>query len=300
MEDTILLSLFQKVLDYPNPNTNPWRLTSVCPDDKESIKLLTEETAKCFDLGVVRRMYVAAQVARMDLKVDSAVKETMRIYKHTIKSSTSVGFIPMASSSHRVAVAVAVCRAVVNSFSGPSVNAATVQQIVRNVIWDDMEHNFSTLLAEGIAVAGVLGTIIFFGMPLFLGSWATIIPLVVPNNIRLLLMLACDVTLILTRAFKECTRRCIGQPLKHDIEKAAHDYRSISRDVHDEIKLLVPLVNFVRSFQREKIEIGFRQILDKYLKRFNEGAGTGTHGKASDQDSMVSESSSMQSIKKLE
>lgn len=218
-------------------------------------------------------MYIGAQIAGIDLKVDLAVKETLRIYKHTIKSAPSVGFIPLASSSNRLAVAVAVCKAVVSSFSGPSINASIVQQIMKNVIWDDMEHNFSTLLAEGIAVTGFLGTIALFGMPIFLASGAINAALVVPNNVRLLLMLACDMTLILTRAFKECTRRCIGQPLKSDIEKAAFEYRVMARKVHDEIKDLVPLANFIKAFQGEKVKIGFRQILDKYLKIFNEGAG---------------------------
>lgn len=50
-------------------------------DDKEPIKTLSEETARCFDYEKVRMMYVAAQVVRIDLKVDLAVLKTMLIYK---------------------------------------------------------------------------------------------------------------------------------------------------------------------------------------------------------------------------
>lgn len=232
-------------------------------------------------------MYVAAQVARMDLKVDSAVRETMRVYKNTIKSTPALGLIPLASSSNRVAVAVAVCKALVNSFSGPSINVTTVQQIVKNVIWDDVEHNFNNLLAGTFAITWPLGTMIIN------------VALIVPSNIRLLLMLACDVTLVLTRAFKECTRRCTGQPLKRDIEKAAYDYRTISRQVHDEVKELIPMHNVYRSFQAERIKNGFRQILDTYLKLFVDGAGTWTSANVPDKESLRSESSSVQPPKKL-
>ena len=149
---------------------------------------------------------------------------TMQIYKRTLKSAATVTAIPLGNTANQV-TAVVICTAVVNAFGVPSVTAATVQHIVKNIVWDSMGRNFSLFMADVIATAGILGTLVFGGMPVFLAAAALNVPLVIPATAQLLLMLSCDIILILVSAFKDCTQQCLGQPLKKDIEKAAVAYR---------------------------------------------------------------------------
>lgn len=239
-------------------------------EDNTSIQMLAEETARCCDDEKVRMLYIAAQVARIDLKVDLAVTKTMQIYSRILKSASSLSAVPLANITNRVTVAVVVCKAVVNAFGVPSVTAATVQQIVKNVIWDDMGSNISVFVADCIATVGLFGTLILFGMPVFLAAGAVNIPIIVPATAELLLMLSCDVILILVRAFKDCTHQCLGQPLKKDIEEAALAYRQFAKQVHQEIKDLISKLNIIKLFQVAKIKIGVEKILEKYTKLFVE------------------------------
>ena len=236
-------------------------------DDQDSIRKLTLETARSFDHEQVRACYAAAQVADVSLKIDVATKDVMRIYKQTIKSAAVTNIAPLAITTTRVTVAGLVCKSVVQSFGVPSVTPTTVQRIVKNMIVDDLGHNASVFMAEISATAGIFGTLILGGIPVFLATSLVATPLAVPAISRLILMLACDVTLILTRAFSDCTKQALGQPRKQDIERAAAAYHGPHRDVHRDIKALASL-NFIQDFQFEKIKTGYSKILEKYIQLF--------------------------------
>ncbi|KAL8723618.1 MAG: hypothetical protein Q9181_007246 [Wetmoreana brouardii] len=273
-------------------------VVAVSKEDKESIDTLAEETARCFDHEKVRRLYVAAQVRRIDLKVDLAVTKAMQIYKRALRSAGTISFIPLASTTNRVTVAVVVCKAVVNAFGVPSVTAATIQQIVKNVIWDDMGHNFSVFIAECVATAGIIGTLVLWGMPVFLATSVINAPVIMTATAELVLMLACDLILILRRAFKDCTHQCLGQPLKKDIEKAAMAYRPFAKQVHQEIKKLTSLLK-INTFRPAKIKIGLEQLLQKYAMTFIEQSGVGT-SRHSSTSALGSEQSYESSVTDLE
>lgn len=246
-------------------------------DDKEPIKVLAEETARCFDHEKVRMLYVAAQVARIDLKVDLATTKTMQIYKRVVKSAGGTSLIPMATTTSRVTVGAVVCTAVVNAFGVPSVTAATVRQIVKSIIWDDLGGNFKVFLAECIAAVGIVGTIGLFGMPVFLAAGALTAPVAIVATAELLLMLSCDLILVLRRAFKDCTHQSLGHPLKKNIEKAALAYREFAPGVHKEIKILTPSsTKFYQAFKSAKIKMGFEQIIEKYTQSFVEQSDVGS------------------------
>ena len=200
--------------------------------------------------------------------------ETMRLYRRIVRSAAGAAFVPLASSSNRVTVSVLICKAIVGCFGTPTVSAVTVQEIVKSIVWDDLEHNLSIIFAETAAVLAIGGSIVLGGAPIFLASGFINMTFAVPATARLFLMLACDVILILTRAFKACTDKCLGQPLKKDIENAAFAYRNISRAVHRAIKDLLPRVNFIGAFKAKKIEAGFEEILEKYKREFTEEVNT--------------------------
>ncbi|KAF8851319.1 hypothetical protein BDZ45DRAFT_730994 [Acephala macrosclerotiorum] len=254
---------------------------SIDADDTESIGQLTETTLSCFNHDKVRLVYIASQVTRIDLKVDMAIAETMRIYKHTVRSALASGFVPGGSSTTRITVATVVCKAIITCFGLPGVSPKTILEIVDSVIWEDMGHNFSVFFAEGIATTGLLMTILSGGLlaPVMVASGAINAPIVVPATTRLFLMLACDVILILIRAWKESTNKCIVQPLKRDIEQAAHAYRQISKSVHKKIKKVVPRHNIIKSFQANRVKESFEEIIYSYKDKFTSDIGQGTHVK---------------------
>jgi hypothetical protein len=188
----------------------------------------------------------------------------MRIYKHTARNAAATSMVPGGASTHRVAVAALLCQAIVACFGVPAVSPKTIQSIVKSVIWEDMGNSIPLIFVEAVASVGLFGTLILGGMPVFLAAGLVNAPIAIPATTRLILMLATDVILILTKAFKKSTVKCIGQPLKKDIEDAAFEYRNISEAVHDKINKVVPMHNFVKSLQVNKVKRKFEKIVEEY------------------------------------
>ena len=222
----------------------------------------------------LRLLYVAAQVADIDLKITAAITETMRIYRKVLGTAAGLGAIPTAPSSNRTASAISVCKAVAQCFGIPTVNYKTIYEIVKCTAWDDLGHNFGILFAEGIAAAGLLFSIGLYGMPVFLAAGAVNIPLVVPATTRLMLMLASDLILIFVRAFKETTNTCVGQPLLKDVERAAAHYVPLSRRVHKDILQLVPKRDVRKSFRYNDVRSGLEEVIKKFKKEVTKDLST--------------------------
>lgn len=205
----------------------------------------------------------------MDLKVDSATNDTMRVLKQTIKSYM-FPFETRAIIGIPGFVGADVCKAIVRSFGIPSVTPSTLEQIVNSLIWRNLGQGFSVYFAETnpILLPGAGLIIILGGITFLLPSLAN--PLIVPAFASLMLTLACDLTLILLRAFRKCTHQCLGHPLMKDIKEAAYAYRGFSKEVHKSIKGLVPNYSTFGTLRYDKIKIGYSGILPKYIKDFVE------------------------------
>ena len=209
-------------------------------------------------------------MTHIDLKLDLAIVQTMKIYKHIVRSAAAVASIPIATSTNRITMAILLSKAIVASFGTSNVSAKTVQEIVKNMIWDEMGHNVAIMIAELTTIMGVGGFLVT-GVPFFLISIGVNAPIVVPTAARLCLTLAGDLILILARAYRASTNKFIGQPQKKGIEDAAREYRNYAKAVHRDVKKLVPALNAFKSFRNEKIRIGFEGIIDKHKKIFLEG-----------------------------
>lgn len=208
---------------------------------------------------------MAAQVSSIDMKIDYAIIETMRIYRQILATTCTLGPIPTAATSNRTAAVISVCKAILKCFGLPAITTNVVYQIVKCNLWDDLGHNVSVALAEGIATLGLVITVGSGGtVPVFLASTVINLPLIVPATTRLLLMLACDLILILTQAFKKTAFTCVGQPLVKDVERAAIRYRLLSSKVHKEVMKLVPKRNLVKSFRHNDVRLGLEKILHRY------------------------------------
>lgn len=229
----------------------------------------------------VRLAYVAAQTASIDIKIDCAIIETMKIYRKVLGSSTGLACLPTAPATNRAAAAIAVCNAIIKCFGVPTVSGKTAYEITKCNLWDDMGDSLAILFAEGLATVGTLGMVASGGAPFFLASAPINIALVVPATTRLMLLLASDLILIFTRAFKDITFTCVGQPHVKDFQRAAIQYRDLSRKVHKEVLALVPKHNIVRSFRHHQVRRELKKILHRYKVQVMENTAAENVGEIS-------------------
>jgi hypothetical protein len=206
----------------------------------------------------------------------------MRLYRHTVRSAVAAAFIPTGSSIMQVTISAVICKTIVSCFGIPGVSSKTVQEIVNSVIWEDIGHKISVLCVD------------------FLGVGIISAPILVPIVARLFLMLACDMILILVRAFKDSTKKCIGQPLKEDIEVAACAYQQISKAVHKRIKKAIPRHNVVKSFHTSKVKTTLEEIIGKYKALVMEGIEQVSSLKVYDGESSDSDLTAVESSEKME
>lgn len=228
---------------------------------------MTDETIACIDSDEVRLLCIAAQTNNIDIKVNEALSRVMKSYKDILGSATALAGIPGVAVTERTSAAIAVCQHIISAFGLPSiVDFKTAYEILKTNIWDDLGNGVMTAFAEGIAIAGVGGSIATFGMPIFLAAGAINIPLVVPATTRLFLILACDLILILCKCFEECRHTRVGQPRERELAKNAREYRwsGMSREVHAKVKDLVPRRNVIECYRTDKVRIGLQNIIDEY------------------------------------
>lgn len=233
-------------------------------DDRKSIERLNQMTVDNVKDEKLQMLYIATQTASINLKINTAVGEVMKIYRRVVGTASTLSVIPTATTTNRAGAAMAICKAIVQCFGLPTVNYRTILEIVRNTVWDDAGHNLLVMFSEAVAVFGMIGTVAFGGMPVFLAAGAFNFPLVVPATTRLMLMLASDLILILVRAFRSTTTTCIGQPEEKHVARAARDYRRISGNVHQAIFKVVPKSNVVRSFRYGKIRLGLEEVVKHF------------------------------------
>lgn len=233
-------------------------------DDLKSIERLNQVTLENVKDEHLQLLYIATQTADVNLKIEAAVGEVMKIYRRVLGTASTLTFFPSGPTTNRASAALAVCKAIVQCFGLPTVNHQTILEILRNTAWDDVGHNVLVLFTEAVATVGMLFTVGFSGMPIFLAAGAFNFPLIVPATTRLMLMLASDLILILVRAFRSTATTCIGQPEEKHVARAARDYRRISGDVHQAIFRLVPKRNVVKSFRYGKVRLGLEGIIKQF------------------------------------
>ena len=243
-------------------------------DDRRSIERLNQMTLDNVKDEKLQMLYIATQTASINLKINTAVGEVMKIYRRVLGTVTTLSSIPTATTTNRAGAAMAICKAIVQCFGLPTVNYNTILEIVKNTVWDDAGHNLLVMFSEAVATLGVITTVGLGGAPFFLATGAFNFPLVVPATTRLMLMFASDLILILVRAFRSTTTTCIGQPEEKHVARAARDYRPISGNVHREILKVVPKSNVVKSFRCGKVRLGLEQVVRRFQEEVTEDSSS--------------------------
>lgn len=208
-------------------------------------------------------IYIAAQVASIDLKIDLAITETMRVYKRILSTTASLAGLPMASTTNRGAAGVAITKAVLQCFGLPTLTNTLVWKIIKDVVWSEIGDNAFLVVAELLAASGTFGTAAM-GIPFVLIGAAVNPALVVPGMTRLVLMLAADVILILTAAFHQTALTGIGQPLLKHVEAAAAKYRPTAARVHKEVLGVIRKRDLIKAFQYAVVNAELERIVYHY------------------------------------
>ncbi|KAL8691021.1 MAG: hypothetical protein Q9224_004268 [Gallowayella concinna] len=283
-------------------------IVPVSKEDKRSIEELTEATARCFDNDheKIRMLYVATQVARLDLKVDIAVIKTIQICQQVERE----WMIPFStySTKHIASVGEDICGAIINAFGVPFVTTATARQIIKTSMgfdtclkrqdvdsrasrrgstdshastWSnsDGSYNLDLFLSECtqaysidlsyLAISGSATRFTAADQARYYHTLATI---------ELSLTLSCNAILILRRAYHDCTRPSPRHPKKSDIEKAALAYGRLAQQIRQEIQGLMSSFNSLTAYLMSpkrhpissKLQTLFEQILAKHTRLFVE------------------------------
>lgn len=231
------------------------------PDDPGSIQELERRTLECLDNERVRLLYVSAQVCNVDQKIDAAISETMRLYGHSTRTAAvPLQFSGMAGTS---TVSFFLCKSILNCFGYDGIDTKMLKITLTDILWASMDsHILQTLsgtlfsASEAALASGVGAGIGLVGIfAAFLGHLAAI-----PGSARAILMSACDIILVLERAFW-FRSEAIGPD---EIRAAAEEYKNRSTRVHNEVKSLVPLTGFIKSFRFGAIKVGIGKIVREH------------------------------------
>jgi hypothetical protein len=238
-------------------------------DDKDSLKRLNDVTVENVQNETLRFLYVAAQTADIDLKINCAIIETMKIYRRILGTGAALGYIPTSAPIHLTASTISLCKAILPCFGLPRVSYREVYGIVKCNLWDDLRHA-SVVTPNGFSAVSLTLTEILGAA---LTGGALNIPLVVTVTTRLVLILASDLILVLVRACKETTFTSASHPQLKDVENAARYYRPSSSEVHEEILRLVPKWDLKETYRYDKVRLGLEEILHRWnaviTKNFN-------------------------------
>ena len=200
-------------------------------------------------------MFVAAQVCNVDSKVEAAINEGMRLFKHGTR--TSAVPLPFASLAAQGSVGYCICSRVTDAFGYVGIN--------RDICFQAIEDSWTQNKASNIAqfASGVAAVMLFGAGPLGWMVDVALTTLAVPKTARALLMCITDVILIMERAFWYES----GVITNESIRRATTEYGAISENVHEDVKGIIKILSFVKSFQTMKVKADLGVIIEKYRHR---------------------------------
>lgn len=205
----------------------------------------------------------------LDLKIELAQAEIMKRYKRLIRQSGVATWVPFGSTVNRKLSNVQVTRSIINCFGLPTVTAEVAMEALKANVWSTFGSNVQLAFSEVFHLFGLTCTGLALGSPIWLLTGSMNAAHIVPITCRLFLIMACDLTLVLARSFKEVTFRASGQPNEKDVGAAARNYavRGYSQHVHRDIKLLIPRKNLRASFKVDTVQRGVEDLFNEYKDR---------------------------------
>ncbi|THW54725.1 hypothetical protein D6D20_09997, partial [Aureobasidium pullulans] len=261
-------SAFRDELEkIPNLNINSIQFVHVSKDDENSIRSLVNQTLDLINNDEARLRCTAAQVIDVEPKIKQAIEESIRLLRHGVWAS-SVGAVGIVVPSITTpTISRILCDNILICFGFPKINPASVNNIMNKIIgW-----NLIRFLAQQVSQSVTLGSLVAGLTIVSLGGGAPIIGLMslleAPAAARMIIKCACDLILILDRAFKHGGKFVTST----DIELASREYvakptekgRSKRKEVHARVMKLIPIVSkrFWNSVRISKIKVGMDEII---------------------------------------
>jgi hypothetical protein len=219
-------------------------------------------------------MFSQAQGVVVDLKIKEAIKETLRLYKHAVRTSA----VPLSFSGSVSTTVVAplivgeICK--IFNFQGTSQDIAC--RCIADVLVSNATANAVQIFSQALGVAGVMmaptGVGVVPGLLLATGAAAVSI-VSTPQFSRALLMCALDTILIMDHAFWQCDDENKKIEQGH-IDMSAQWFKNEGRlsKVHDDIKSLIKVWNPFDAFDYNRLEREMEAIIERYrYKRPDKG-----------------------------
>lgn len=242
-------------------------------DDNAGVKDLLSQTLELIVDERVRIFCVAAQVVDVEQKINAAITESMRLGTHAVR--TAAVPLPFSGIVGTPTVSRLIVEHVLQCFGFPKTTPAEVEDVMKRIVSKNKSDYFKVGLTQTVAVSIVTlaAAVPSGGIAVFTGLAGCFLS--VPPAARMLLKCACDMILILERAF-----RYDGKYVSvKQIEDAATYYtttsvrtfsgneKGLQQLVHDEIDRLVPLKNVMVGLNFKKLRSGVEDII--YSCRFD-------------------------------
>ncbi|KAM0276886.1 hypothetical protein ACHAQH_006304 [Verticillium albo-atrum] len=253
------------------------KVTFVSRDNRESIMALMHLTLEPLSSESLRSGMVAAQVVDTDLKIALAVDETTRLLRTAVTASNLGALLVVVNRISAPTYSRLLCNAIVRSFgltrttTGGFTREEDVDHIMSTVVW----RNLSSFMARSFFVAiGDLSLLV--AAPMFEA----------PVTARMVIKCACDLIIIMDRAFHVGGKFVTGQqirqasheyvqPLKEDALSSLRNSTSIKAGssrrklVHRRVNALIPVlsalaVKIYRKHQVEELHQGIQEIIADY------------------------------------
>jgi uncharacterized protein (DUF697 family) len=241
------------------------------------VKSLLSRTLETIDDEKVRLFCVAAQVVDVDQKIDSAVTESMRLGRHAV--NTAMSPIPFSAAISTPTVSRLLCDHILQCFGFPKVSNSRIDDIMRKLVWGNLTQFMVTTTLYFFGVTGVAAGIAVgtFGIGAIFGLVGCL--LAAPPTARMIVKCACDLILILERAFsyggKYVTEKEIEDAAEYYVSStsdlANSKLNSRQKQVHVEIDKLIPLLSKTMGINLGTVRVGMREIIEKY--RFGKRVG---------------------------
>ena len=215
-------------------------------------------------------MFSQAQGVLVELKVQEAIKESLRLYKHAVRTSavrTSAVPLSFTGSVSTTVVAPMIVSAICGIFNFHGISGDIAWQCMTNVLVSNTTANVVQLFAQALGAAGVImaETGVGFAPGAALATSMAAVNIVsTPQFSRALLMCALDTILIMDHAFWQCDNDQ-KEVEKKDIDKSAEWFSNgRSSKVHEDIKSLVRIWNPLEVFDYVRLEKEMNAIVERY------------------------------------
>lgn len=212
-----------------------------------------------------------------DLKIDLAQAEITKRYKRLLRR-TGVSWVPFGATVTRKVFTTQVTKSIMNCFGVPAVSADMAMSALKSNVWSTLGSNVQLALSEAFHLLGLTATGFTIGSPIWMVTGGLHATYIVPTTCRLFLIMACDLTLVLARSFKEITFRARGQPNEKDVGVAARHYavRGYARHVHRDIRRLIPRMDLKSVYRIDEVQRGIEDLFDRYRDKLMEGVNLPT------------------------